>query len=65
MIIFLIKQKRIEKNLSLTKLSKLSGVSKSFLSEIESEIKKPSVETLCYLARALKCEVIELYKFSP
>jgi len=65
MIKFFIKEKRIEKHLSIRKLAKLSGVSKSFISYIEAGDKKPSLETLCYLARALQCDVSELYRFSP
>jgi len=64
MITFLIKQKRIEKKLSITELARLSGVSKSFISRIESKERIPGVEVLCYLALALECQVSDLYEFN-
>jgi transcriptional regulator with XRE-family HTH domain len=65
MITFFIKEKRLEKNLSIEKLAKLSGVSKSFISEIERGDKVPGIETLCKLGFALKCELTELFVFKP
>ena len=63
MITLFIKQKRLEKKLSIRKLAKLSGVSKSCISYAENGVKIPGLETLCQLARALKCEVTELFEY--
>ena len=49
-----IKEQRSNKGLSLDKLSKLSGVSKTYLSEIESGVKSnPSADVLLKIATAL------------
>lgn len=62
---FFIKQKRLEKGLSMTELSKLSGVSISLISLAEAGLKTPSLETLCKLALALECTVADLYYYEP
>lgn len=49
-----IKEERTSKGLSLDKLSKLSGVSKTYLAELEKEQKaNPSAEVLVRIATAL------------
>lgn len=59
----LIREKRQEKQISMSELSRLSGVSKSYLSELENGVKdNASIKTLCAIARALKCNTEDLYK---
>ncbi len=63
MIVFHIKEIRIKKNMSLRKLAELSGVSKSYLSELENNLKCPSILILCRLADALEVDIKELFSY--
>ncbi len=63
MIVFHIKEIRIKKKLSLRKLAELSGVSKSYLSELENNLKCPTILTLCKIADALDVKVEDLYTY--
>lgn len=56
-----IKQIRTEKNITLRKLEELSGISNSFISDVENNKKHPTVYTLCLLAIALEVKPEELY----
>lgn len=58
----LLNKVRKEKNISLTELSKLTGISKSHLSYIERGEKEPSISMLCRIAIALKVDIKELYE---
>lgn len=53
-------EKRKEKGLSLSELSKMSGVSKSGIDMIENGKVSPRVSTLQLLAAALDCKVADL-----
>ncbi|TDL73874.1 XRE family transcriptional regulator [Rhodococcus qingshengii] len=58
-----LKVMRIEKGISLNKLSELTGISKSYLSLIERNIQKnPSIDILSKLAKALEMEVEDLIR---
>lgn len=48
---------RKKSNLSLRKLEKLSGVSKSQINDIEREVKNPTLITICKLLKALDIEI--------
>lgn len=61
MIELRIKEIRLKNGLSQEELSRMSGVSASYISELESNSKMPSILTLCKLAEALQAEVTELY----
>ena len=63
MIELYIKKIREEKNLSQEELSKLSGVSKSHIGDLERNEKEPTISVLCKIAKALKVNVDELYKY--
>jgi len=63
MIKMLIKEKRTEQRMSQMELSKKSGVSFSFISEVENGIKNITVNKLCLLAHALNVDPSELYEF--
>ncbi len=55
---------RKENNLTLKELSKKSGISISFISDIENERRNPSIETLKILAKALGASADEFLKES-
>lgn len=61
MIELRIKEIRLKRNMSQEELSKLSNVSASYISELESNSKMPTILTLCKLADALDVDVSELY----
>lgn len=61
----LVKKVRIEKNMTLETLAKLSGISKGHLSKIERQEREPKLSTIIQIALALKVEVSDLYKVIP
>ena len=58
----LIKKVRLEKNMTLETLSKLSGISKGHLSKIERQERDPKLSTIIQIALALKVKIEDLYK---
>ncbi len=50
---FKIKEMRIKKKISLTKLSELSGISRTHINDIENNQKMPSLFCIIKLANAL------------
>ena len=52
---------RWEKNCSIGDLAKSSGVSTAQISRIENGLTMPTIETLCRLAKALGCDVCDLF----
>lgn len=63
MIELYIKQKRIEKNLTQEQLANLSGVSKSYIGDLERGEKEPTISVLCKIANALDVDIKELYRY--
>ena len=61
----LIKKIRLEQNMTLETLAKLSGISKGHLSKIERQEREPKLSTLIQIALALKVDIKELYKLIP
>lgn len=61
----LVKKVRLEKNMTLETLSKLSGISKGHLSKIERQERDPKLSTINQIALALKVDIKELYKVIP
>ncbi|MFS0775398.1 helix-turn-helix transcriptional regulator [Neobacillus sp. 3P2-tot-E-2] len=58
-----LKVMRKEKGISLSKLSELTGISKSYLSLIERNIQKnPSIDILGKLARTLEIDIEDLVR---
>jgi transcriptional regulator with XRE-family HTH domain len=53
---------RKQRNLSQAALAEKSGISITFLSNIERGIKYPTSDTLAAIARSLKTEVYELFR---
>lgn len=58
-----IKSIRLKRKLTLVQLAKLSGVSKSHISEIENGKEMPSLQILCELAVALEVSPGDLYAY--
>lgn len=52
---------RIKKNMSLKKLSILSGVGKTTINQIENGQSIPQIDTVCYIAGALEIEPQKLF----
>ncbi len=59
----LLKEVRVQKNVSLRQLAEISGVSKSHISEIENNTSIPTLYAICALAVALEVKPEELYTF--
>lgn len=55
-----LKQIRQKKNLSQTKLSKLSNVPQTTISNIERDICSPTIDTLNAITKALKIKINNL-----
>ena len=61
MFVFVIKEKRIEKNITLYRLVKITGLSYSYLSELENnKVFNPSLATMYKIAHALDCKIDDL-----
>lgn len=56
-----VKQIRKEKNMSLSELSKKSGISTTHINDIENNLKSPSLLVAVLLAKALDIDITELY----
>jgi len=54
---------RKEKELTIEKLAELAKVSECFMGEVERGRKKPSLDTLADIAKALKIDLHLLLKF--
>lgn len=63
MITFYIREIREKQNLSQKSLAKLSGVSSSHIGYIENGDREPTITILCKIAKALKVEVTQLFKY--
>lgn len=57
----LIRQIRVRKGICLTELSKISGVARGYLYELENgKYSNPSLEILCKLSKSLNCSIDDL-----
>lgn len=63
MLVLKIKEIRSEKGLTQKELSKLSGVSSSYIGDLERNEKIPSIVTICRIAKALEVDVKELFTY--
>lgn len=52
---------RESKNMSVTVLSKLSGVNRQHIYDIENATYIPKITTACKLAKALSVEITEIF----
>ena len=65
LFVFVIKEIRQKKGISIYKLNKLTGLSYSYLHDLENnKIKNPSLATMDKIANALKVDIKKLY-FGP
>ncbi|MCW2852742.1 MAG: DNA-binding protein, partial [Nocardioides sp.] len=56
-----LKEQRVASRLSLRQLAEQAGVSNPYLSQIERGLRKPSVEVLQQIAKALRISAEQLY----
>lgn len=63
MLVLKIKEIRTEKGLTQKELSKLSGVSESYIGDLERNEKIPSIITICRIAKALEVDIKELFTY--
>lgn len=56
-----LKERRIEKGLSVKKLSEQVGVSEAFIRYVEYGMKNPSIKTAKRIATILDCTIDELF----
>lgn len=63
MLVLKIKEIRIKRGLTQKELSKLSGISESYIGDLERNEKIPSIVTICKLAKALKVDIKELFNY--
>ncbi|MBQ9658041.1 MAG: helix-turn-helix domain-containing protein [Clostridia bacterium] len=62
MFVFRIKEVREKKNITLYKLSKLTGISRTYLTELENNKKtNPSLETMYKISLALNVSIRSLF----
>lgn len=61
-IIIKLKEVRMSKNITLSKLAKMTHMSKGHLSRLENQETEPKIGTLVKLAFALHVQVDQLYK---
>lgn len=55
-----VEELRRKKRWSQSKLSIISGVSRTYISEIESGKYNPTIDIVCKLAKALNCKLDDL-----
>lgn len=60
-VIYRLYEIRNQKGLTVRELEKLSGVGKSTINRIESNISNPTVKVICQLALALECSPRDLF----
>lgn len=60
----LVREVRKSKGLTIVELSKISGISKSHISEIETNEQMPTLPMLCLLAEALEVKPEKLYTYT-
>ena len=56
----LLRRRRKEKKLTLKQVAEKAGVSEGFMSQVENNVKSPSVDTLINICRALEADIGEL-----
>ncbi len=58
-----LKKNRIKRGLSIVELARISGVSKTHISDIETGRRMPGLYVLCQLAAAMDLDVRELFTY--
>lgn len=62
-VTILLRKVRKARGFTLVQLAHISGVSKSYISQIERGKQMPSIYVLCQIATALEVKVDELYTY--
>ena len=57
-----VRKVRKRKGITIAQLSNISGISESYISELEREKKIPTLYVICALAAALEVKETELYE---
>lgn len=60
----LIKNVRKDKGVSVRDLSERTGISKTYISDVENDHKMPTLYTLCVIAVALNVKPEKLYNYT-
>lgn len=63
MLVLKIKEIRINRGLTQKELSKLSGISESYIGDLERNEKEPTISILCRIAKALEVDIKELFTY--
>ena len=63
MLVLKIKEIRLKRNLTQEKLAKLSGISKSYIGDLERNEKEPTISILCRLAEGLQVDIKDLFTY--
>lgn len=63
MLVLKIKEIRTKKGLTQKELSKLSGVSETYIGDLERNEKEPTISILCRIAKALEVDIKELFEY--
>lgn len=63
MIVLKIKEWRLKRKLTQEELSKLSGISASYIGDLERGEKEPTISVLCRIAEALKVDIKDLFTY--
>ena len=62
MIKILLGKVRYDKHITLRQLERYTGLSRSYINDIENGLSKPTLEAMCSLARALQVPVTDLFE---
>lgn len=63
MLVLKIKEIRLKRNLTQEELAKLSGISKSYIGDLERNEKEPTISILCRLAEVLQVDIKDLFTY--
>ena len=58
----LLKSIRINKKITLDKLSQMTGISSTHINDVENNLKEPGISIMVRIAYALKVDINDLYK---
>ena len=57
----LLKSIRINKKITLDKLSQMTGISSTHINDVENSLKEPGISIMVRIAYALKVDINDLY----
>ncbi|MCY1594340.1 helix-turn-helix transcriptional regulator [Staphylococcus pettenkoferi] len=60
----IIKEIRISKGISITKLSVITGISRTTIYKLEDQISNPSLETICKISKGLGEKPEKIFNFN-